>query len=335
MDPVTHALTSMALARAGVGKSSRMALPMLLVSGLIADVDWVTRMGSAREFLDGHRTATHSIAGTGFLILVVATAFWYFGKKNPQHAVSFRSAVTICTVGAGAHLLLDLLNDYGVKLYWPASSRWHAWDLAPKVDLWLIFFLLVGLFLPGLFALIHEEIGSRSLQRGRQRGAIAGIVLVLSLIAARGLAHERALAMIGARVYRSQTPIRLAAFPKSTTPLVWRGVIETDNAILNTDVSLAPGAVFNPDEAQVHFKPQDSAGLSSAVHSNSATDFLNFARFPLASVAPLDGGIQLRIRDMRFAQGIAEWQTVIAVIKMDDRNVVTGERLEFDSAPGK
>ena len=47
MEPVTHALTSIALGRAGLNKITRAATPMLLVSGLIADVDWVTRLGGA------------------------------------------------------------------------------------------------------------------------------------------------------------------------------------------------------------------------------------------------------------------------------------------------
>jgi len=56
MEPVTHALTSIALGRAGLNKVTRMATPILLVSGLAADVDWVARFGGASAFLRGHRT---------------------------------------------------------------------------------------------------------------------------------------------------------------------------------------------------------------------------------------------------------------------------------------
>jgi membrane-bound metal-dependent hydrolase YbcI (DUF457 family) len=75
MDPVTNALTAVALGRVGLNKVTRMATPMLVVSGVIADVDWVTRLGGARSFLLGHRTATHSLAGTSVLVAVVAAAF--------------------------------------------------------------------------------------------------------------------------------------------------------------------------------------------------------------------------------------------------------------------
>ena len=162
MEPVTHALTSIALGRAGLDKVSRMATPMLLVSGMVADVDWVTRFGGASAFLHGHRTATHSFTGTIAIIAGVSATFWIAGRKYPKLAVDMLSALLIRTIGASAHLLLDMLNGYGVKLLWPFSAKWYAWDIADSVDAGIIFFLLAGLLLPELFRLIHEEIGRAS-----------------------------------------------------------------------------------------------------------------------------------------------------------------------------
>src|ERR1700722_12806119 len=161
MEPVTHALTSIALGRAGLNKLTRAATPMLLVSGLIADVDWVTRLVGAETFLRGHRTATHSLVGTAAIIAAVAAVSWFAGRKYPKYSVRIFPALAICAIGAGAHLLLDMLNGYGVKLLWPFSPKWYAWDLADSVDFWILFFLLAGLLLPELFRLVLEEIGSR------------------------------------------------------------------------------------------------------------------------------------------------------------------------------
>ena len=116
MEPVTHALTSIALGRAGLNKITRAATPMLLVSGLIADVDWVTRLGKAEIFLRGHRTATHSLAGTAAIVATIAAVSWLAGCKYTKYAVGIFPALAICAIGAGAHLLLDMLNGYGVKL---------------------------------------------------------------------------------------------------------------------------------------------------------------------------------------------------------------------------
>ncbi|HEX3371221.1 MAG TPA: metal-dependent hydrolase, partial [Candidatus Acidoferrales bacterium] len=127
MEPVTHALTSLALGRAGLNKITRAATPILLVSGLAADVDWITRLGLAETFLRGHRTVTHSIVGTAMIGLLVGTAGWMLGRKYPKFAVKIGVAVFISAIGASSHLFMDLLNGYGVKLLWPFSEQYYAW----------------------------------------------------------------------------------------------------------------------------------------------------------------------------------------------------------------
>jgi inner membrane protein len=333
MEPVTHALTSIALGRAGLNKVTRGATPMLVVSGLVADVDWVTRLGGASAFLHGHRTATHSLVGTVALIAAVTTAFCVAGRKYPKLAVGIFPALLICSVGAGAHLFLDLLNGYGVKLMWPFGARWYGWDLANSVDAWMIFFLLAGLLLPELFRLVLEEIGSKPKKRGSQRGAIVGLSLVALFIAGRAVAHERAVALLDSREYRSQVPLEAAAFPRPSTPLVWSGVVETDNALVNVDVPLGPGSVFDPDLADVHFKPEQSLSLKNAVNSATAIDFLSYARFPLANVEPEGDGYQVRLRDMRFASELPGRRGIIAVIHLNAQSLVIDGHLEFDAPP--
>ena len=334
MEPVTHALTSIALGRAGLNKITRAATPMLLVSGLIADVDWVTRLGGADTFLRGHRTVTHSLVGTVAIIAAVAAASWLTGRKYPKFAVGILPALAIGAIGSGAHLLLDMLNGYGVKLLWPFRPTWYAWDLANSVDSWILLFLLAGLLIPELFRLVLEEIGSKPKRHGRQRGAIIGLVFVALVIAGRALAHQRATALLDSRDYRGQTPLVVAAFPKPSNPLQWAGAVETDNAVVNLEVPLGPGREFDPELADVHFKPESSVTLKNAASSPAAIEFLNFARFPLASVQPEGDGFQVRLRDMRFASELAGRRGIIAVIHLNAQSLVVGDRLEYDSTSG-
>jgi inner membrane protein len=331
MEPVTHALTSVALGRAGLNRISRMATPMLLASGLAADVDWATRLAGPSAFLHGHRTATHSLVGTVLLIAAVASGFWITGRKFPKFAVNIFPALLISAIGAGIHLLLDLLNSYGVKLMWPFSAKWYAWDIADSVDAWIIFFLLAGLLLPELFRLVLEEIGSKPRKRGRQRGAIVGLILVALFIAGRALSHGRATALLDSREYRGQAPLEVAAFPRPATPLIWSGVVETDNAVVNVNVPLGPGTVFDPDVAEVHFKPEESVTLKNAVKCATAVEFLSYARFPLASVEPRGDGFEVRLRDMRFASELPGRRGIVAVIHLNAQSLVIDERLEFDT----
>jgi inner membrane protein len=331
MEPVTHALSSIALGRAGLNKITPLATPMLLVSGLAADVDWVTHIGGASAFLHGYRTATHSLLGTVVIIAGVAVVFWLAGRNYPKLAVELFPAIFICAVGAGVHLLLDLLNAYGMKLMWPFGSKWYAWDIVDSVDAWMIFFLLAGLLLPELFRLILEEIGSKPKIRGRQRGAIVALSLVILFIAGRAVAHERAIALLDSREYHRQAPLVVAAFPRPSTPLVWSGVVETDNALLNVNVPLGPGTVFDPDQADVHFKPEDSLALKNAVKSATAIEFLSYARFPLANVEPQGNGFEVRLRDMRFASELPGRRGIVAVIHLNAQSLAIDGHLEFDA----
>jgi inner membrane protein len=332
MEPVTHALTSIALGRAGLNKMTRAATPMLLVSGLIADVDWLTRLGGAGAFLRGHRTVTHSLVGTAVVITAVAAGSWLIGCKYTKLAVRIFPALVICAVGAGVHLLLDLLNGYGVKLFWPFSPKWYSWDIVYPVDSWILFFLLAGLLLPELFRLVLEEIGSKPKHRGRQRGAIFGLVCVVLVIGGRAFAHQRAIALLDSRDYRRQTPLAVAAFPRPSNPLLWSGVVETDNAVINLEVPMGLGSNFDPELADVHFKPQPSETLKNAVASAAAVEFLNFARFPLASVQPEGDGFQVRLRDMRFASELAGRRGIVAVIHLNAQSLVIDDRVEFDGS---
>lgn len=331
MEPVTHAVASIALGRAGLNRLTRAATPMLLVSGLGADLDWVTRFWGARAFLHGHRTATHSLLGTAAIAIAVAAAFYLAGRRYLKLAAGMFSALVICAIGAGTHLLLDLFNGYGVQLLWPFKAKWYAWDLADSVDAWILLFLLAGLLTPELFHLVLEEIGSRPKRHGRQRGAIVGLALVFLFLGGRELAHQRAIALLDSREYRGQEPLQVAAFPHPSTPLIWSGVVETDNAVFNVEVPLFPEMAYDPEQAAAHFKPEETLTLKNAGSSAAAKEFLSYARFPLASVEPEADGYQVHLRDMRFASELPGRRGIVAVIDLNAQSLVINARLEFDS----
>ncbi len=151
MEPVTHALASLSLGRAGLNRVTRFATPMLLVSGLAADLDWLSYWGGPRAFLASHRTAGHSLVGSVAIAASTAAVFAWFARGGSHGdrqtgrvpdakadggvsfgtarwgggAVPFRfwRALAVCGAGAGSHLVLDLTNSYGVKLCWPFSAQ--------------------------------------------------------------------------------------------------------------------------------------------------------------------------------------------------------------------
>jgi inner membrane protein len=328
MEPVTHALASLTLGRAGLGRLTRWGTPMLLVSGLAADADWSSYEGGAPAFLQWHRTASHSLLAAGAISAVVATGFWLADRRNQaSRRVGYLTALAVCAAGAGLHLLLDLTNSAGVKLLWPFQPRWFAWDLAPEVDPALLVILLAGLLLPTLLHLVGEEIGARSQKRPGARGAVIALCLAAAYLGGRTVGHMRAQALLAAHVYNQEAPIRTGAFP-TASPLRWRGVVETQTALHEAEVPLTPGASFDPRAARTDFKPDESPVLDHAVASEAARTFLAFARFPLARVQPVGDGYEVRLRDLR--QLGSDLGAIVAVVSVNARGEVTGSELRFD-----
>ncbi len=332
MDPVTHTAASLALARAGLDRATRLATPMLLISGLAADLDWLSLAGGARAYLHLHRTATHSLLGTAAIAFALAAMFWWLGRGHPTAPVRFGRAAAVCAAGAGLHLLLDLTNSYGVQLLWPFRTKWYALDLMDSIDPWVLFLLLMGLLLPGLFRLVSEEIGARPKKRGPQRGAIIALALLAAYCGGRSVLHERAMALLRSRLYHGATPLAAGAFPRGASPLTWSGVVETDNTLEQIEVSLAPGSSFDPDLARTHFKPEASPALDAARKSELAQDFLNFARFPMASVQKTDDGYRVELRDLRFSSPLPGRRELVATIDLNRQAQVTHEELRFETA---
>jgi len=333
LEPITHALSSVVLARAGLNRTTRLAIPMMLVAGLAADLDWLSSLGGASAFLSGHRAATHSLIGAAAIAVFVAAGFWALGRIYPRFSVRFVPAVFVCAVASGVHLLLDLTNSYGVKLFWPFREKWFAGDLVDEVDPWLLAILAGGLLLPALFHLIGEEIGSAKKRRKGLRGAVIVLVLVALFIGARWTLHDRAVELLRSRLYRGEAPLLVAAFPQPMSPFAWSGVVETEAALHQVDLSVVLNPSFDPDSGRTLYKPEPSAVLESARKSRAATMFLQFARFPKATVEPTLDGFRVQLRDLRFTNSGVGHREVSAVIDLNKQAQVIHEELAFETRP--
>ena len=253
MEPVTHALTSLVLARAGQKHLPRCGTAMLVVSGVAADLDYLSYFGGASAFLQFHRTVLHSLLGSALLAAAVAGAFYFFDRyrrtksdASTLPALTFLPAFAVCAVGATAHVLLDLASGIGVRLFWPFRQGWLAGDLLANLDLWILVIVLLGIALPELFRLVGEEIGERKKKTRGQGAAVIALLALLIYVGARAELQGRAMDLLNSREYHGQPPLTVAAFPTGYSPFRWRAVISTDNAIDDAEISLAPGAQFDP-----------------------------------------------------------------------------------------
>ena len=333
MEPVTHALACLALGQTALNRVSRLTTPMLLVAGLAADLDWLAYLGGPRLFLAAHRTATHSLLSTALIACGTAALFsaCAAARHADRHGTPFFPALIVCSAGAVTHLLLDLSNSYGVKLLWPFSGKWYAWDIAPSLDPIVLFLLLAAVLLPRLLGLVTEEISGRAKIHPGRGSTTALLLLLLLYFAGRALAHQNALALLDARVYHGEAPLRSAAFPLSS-PWQWAGLVETRDAIEQVPVPLS--GAFDSEAARPHFKPADSPALEISRQTPAAQAFLAFARFPFATQEETSAGYLIEIRDLRFAAAppadtLAE---VLAIVTVGAQSQVITNQLQFAAA---
>jgi len=324
------------LARAGQAFLPRYGAAMLTVSSVVADFDFVSYLGGPSAFLRFHRGVLHSVPCSVVLVCAIALAFWAVARRhaatNPDAKfcpLSFIEVLAVCAVGVAAHLLLDLASGIGVQLLWPLRQGWTAWNLLSNLDPWILALLVLGLLLPEVFRLVSEEIGEREKRPRGQRAAVVTLLLLLIYVGARSGLHSRAVDELNSREYRGAAPLATGAFPSALSLFAWRGLVSTDNSIVQIEISLAPGAGFDPDQAVPHFKPEDSAALEVAENTPAAKTFLRYARFPLASLERDDEGYRFALRDMRFASSDYGAENIVVRVELNADLRVTRQEFRY------
>ncbi|HLW81660.1 MAG TPA: metal-dependent hydrolase [Candidatus Acidoferrales bacterium] len=331
MDPFTHALTSVALDRAGLRRVSRSAMAILVVSGVGADLDLLTYFSGAGAYFHYHYALLHSILSSAILVFLIAAAFWKFDRRAKLPPLRFSRVFLLCLIGVGIHLLLDFLGAEGVQLLWPFRMRWFSADWLPEIDPWIIGILLVGCLLPALFRLITEEIGGRKKTQTVSAGALVALVLMAIYIGGRAMLHHTAMQTLMAHDYHGAAPLVAGAFPDSTSPLLWRGVVATTNTIEVVSVPLGPAGTFDAMSSLTHYKPPSSPVLNAAHRAPLAMQFLHYARFPLADLQTIPGGAIITLRDLRYEQDSPSPANMRAVIQLDNALRLQDEHMEFPS----
>jgi inner membrane protein len=341
VEPVTHALTSLAIARAAQKRLPRFGTAMIVISGIAADLDFVSYLRGPGTFMRFHRTMLHSLLGSAVMVCAIAWLFTLADKKferkpggsNPPSALRLGPAVIACATGAAGHLLLDLASGIGVQLLWPFHSEWFSLDVLANVDLWVLLLLIVGLLLPPLFALVGDEIGDHKKKTTGVAGAVVTLLILLAYVGARGVLHGQATALLLSREYHGREPLSGATFPYSTTPFEWRGVVVTDNTIELADVPLAPGTEFDPDRDVTRYKPDDSQALEKTQATPIAERFLKYARFPLASTSRVEDGYRVEIHDLRFASDENNLDDIYVRVDLDSSLRITRQEFRNASSP--
>jgi inner membrane protein len=287
LDNLTHSLVGAVLGRMGLKRLTPRAMPALIISANLPDIDsWIARpLGlSPRTF---HRGFTHGLGGLVVMPLVAAAIILLWDRLRPgrEGAVKPLGLLLACFIGVLSHPLLDLMNTYGVRLLEPFSHRWYYGDTLFIVDPWIWIALILGLE----FSWRAERLG-----RNWTRPAAYAFTVVLAYIGLNAVISAGAVAAAQPLVQQVGQPRMIVAGEVPLTfwkrQVMWR----TDKLAGTADFVPFSGASLEPGILPLNF--DDPRLLPAARTDPDVCNFLFWSRMPL--VIELDGRAYLS--DQRF-----------------------------------
>jgi inner membrane protein len=346
VEPVTHFLFGATLSRAGLNRKTALATATMTLAAEAPDLDIAGRFfgGSVFGFAH-HRGFTHSFLGLP-LVAAVVVAFVYLmwrirGRKTrdpnlrPRWGLLFGYAY----LAGVSHILLDFTNNYGVRPFWPFYEKWYSWDIVFIIEPVLLGILVLGLILPSLFSLIHEEIGAR--QKGPQ-GRLAASAALLGVLAYWGLLdyeHRRAVAVASSLSYQEMEAVRVSAYPYMLNPFRWYAVVETPAAFAMMNVSSLAPAVDPEGAMKFRYKAEETPATLAAKLSRVGKVYLDWAQYPVTETERLqreDGsvGYRVRFRDLRYEYPGHEMRAQLGATVILDQNLRVVEEW-FGAGPNR
>lgn len=120
MDNVTHTLTGLALAQAGLGRRSPGATLALVLASNLPDADLLFGISGPATYLEHHRDVSHSLVAIPLLALGLAGAVRLFNRKARTLPLFLVSLAAIAV-----HVFMDLWTSYGTRVLAPFDRTFY------------------------------------------------------------------------------------------------------------------------------------------------------------------------------------------------------------------
>ena len=147
MDNLTHSLVGAVLGRTGLKRLTGRAMPALILSANLPDIDSFVAPLFGIDPLGEHRGFTHGVGGLVTMPFLAAAIILTWEKLRPGKGgpVKPLPLLLLCLIGTLSHPLLDFMNTYGVRLLEPLSHKWFYADTLFIIDPWIWIMLILGL----------------------------------------------------------------------------------------------------------------------------------------------------------------------------------------------
>jgi inner membrane protein len=307
MDTLTHGLAGSVLARSSTQRpGARAALLIGLCTAILPDLDTLF-LQTRLEYLRFHRGWTHSFVVLPFFALAVALL-----ARPVFRRARLSTLWLFAAIGIGSHILFDWITSFGTMFFFPLSRVRYSLD-------WVF---ILDPFFSGIAGL---TLLATVLFRARGRAiAAAGAAALAAYIGLCAALHARALA-VWRELDRPPGGARVAALPQFLSPFRWLGLSDHQGSVHVGFFDIGPFArgVANPrppeslsqvlgslsdfypppERLAIRGFPQPapSEWLETARALPDVEGYLQFARFPRATIRPApDGGTVIVWEDLRF-----------------------------------
>ncbi|MEP6470471.1 MAG: metal-dependent hydrolase [Acidobacteriota bacterium] len=310
MDTVTHGIAGSVLARGLTDRhAARAALVLGLVAGMLPDIDLFFLHGKI-AYVRGHRGWSHSFFLLPFLALALALLARVL-TRSARH-LPIRVLFIFPAVGIASHIFFDWITSFGIMFWIPFSRRRYNLDWVFILDPYFTGIVSVTLLAATIFR-----------ARGRRISAIGSGVLGAYVLLCAVL-HSAAL-RAWQRMDGPPPGTKVAVLPQFLSPFRWLGLSDRGNELHVSFFDIGPFArgvasprppdrftqLFSslsdyyppPERARIqrYAKPPPSPALAGAEKIPDVRAYLDFARFPLATVrAEPDGACEISFQDLRF-----------------------------------
>jgi membrane-bound metal-dependent hydrolase YbcI (DUF457 family) len=304
VDNLTHTLVGVGLANAFYRRSvGREAVPILAIASNLPDLDaLVVLSGDPRSVLL-RRTFGHSLLLLPIWIVLLSLIFRRYYPAQP-----WRRLLALCTLGAGLHLLFDLINSFGVVLFWPISS----W----RPELATVF--IIDLVLTGMLALPLLLCIPRSRRGGIVGLSRASLLAVAAYLLFCGAARWQAQRILTRQASSDGAPAGFSyVFPEPLGPQRWRGVVRRGDTYQLYLIHPLSGGM----EPRGEVETRDDDPAVRAVRASAPGERLeSFFKAPVWQVSHREPAARVTARDLRFSSLVLQRDPVFV--------------FSFDVAPG-
>ncbi len=272
MDPVTHALSGIAIRQLGFKRKA--ALFVLIFSAIAPDLDYITRLWGIDVFLRYHRGITHGILALFVFPVIMALIFRKKGGFFYCYALSF--------LAYGSHLLLDLTNQYGTRILSPLDWNQYSLDLTFIIDP----YITIGLMLCIIAGRLNKK-----------RAAVIAVItmaLLVSYIGGRAYLQKEAKQFLKTKVDANIYKV----YPLPNDFLRWWFITKTGDEISAGFVDLFTQRICVHDK--YHLDNSDPA-VAASKKSGVIQNFLYFARYPYAEVKRQDNRTIVTWRELSYS----------------------------------